>query len=108
MKLKFELRRYRDSSKRVPYSEWFRGLDERTAGRVDAYVDRMSTGNFGNTRSVGGGVAELKINAGPGYRVYYLRDGVEIVILLCVGDKSSQAADILRAQAYAGDYWERR
>jgi putative addiction module killer protein len=108
MNLKYELRRYQDSSKRIPYSEWFRGLDDRTAGRIDAYVDRMKSGNFGNSRSVGHGVAELKIEVGPGYRVYYLRDGVKIVILLCGGDKGSQAADILRALVYAGDYWERR
>jgi putative addiction module killer protein len=68
----------------------------------------MRTGNFGNSRSIGQGVAELKIDAGPGYRIYYLRESGEIVILLCGGDKRSQTADMLRAQAYAGDYWERR
>ena len=108
MKHRFELKRYQDSSKRIPYSEWIRGLDGTTAGRIRSYVGRLNSGNFGISRSVGRGVVELKIDIGPGYRVYYLRDGFEIVILLCGGDKSSQAADILRAQVYAGDYWERR
>ncbi len=83
MKRNYELRRYREPAGRIPYSEWLRALDNTTAARVGAYVDRMKTGNFGNSRSVGRGVAELKIDAGPGYRVR-------------------------RAQAYAGDYWERR
>lgn len=104
----FELKRYQDPAGRIPYSDWLRGLDNLTAARVGAYVDRMKTGNFGKSRSVGRSVAELKINAGPGYRVYYLRDDRAIVVLLCGGDKSTQTADILRAQAYAGDYWERR
>lgn len=108
MKRNYELRRYRDAAGRIPYSEWLRKRDNTTAARVGAYVDRMKAGNFGNSRSVGGGVSELKIDAGPGYRVYYLRDEGEIVVLLCGGDKGSQAADIRRARAYAGDYWERR
>lgn len=83
-------------------------MDNRTAARVGAYVDLMKTGNFGNSRSVGRGVAELKIDAGPGYRVYYLQDAGKIVVLLCGGDKGSQTADIRRARAYAGDYRERR
>lgn len=108
MKLKFELVRYQDRSKRIPYSEWIRELDGKTAGRIRSYVGRLKSGNFGDSRSVGHGVVELKIDFGPGYRVYYLRDGEEIVVLLCGGDKGSQAGDILRAWAFAVDYWERR
>jgi putative addiction module killer protein len=108
MKLGFELILYRDSSKRFPYSEWIQGLDGKTAGRIRSYVGRLKSGNFGNSRSVGHGVVELKIDFGSGYRVYYLRDGEEIVVVLCGGDKSSQAGDIVRAWGYAVDYWERR
>lgn len=108
MKPFYELRRYQDSNGRVPYSDWLRDLDDRTAARVGAYVDRMKTGNFGNSRSVGQGVVELKIDAGPGYRVYYLRDADKVVVLLCGGDKGSQTSDIRRAHTYVGDYWERR
>ncbi|MEK7382047.1 MAG: type II toxin-antitoxin system RelE/ParE family toxin, partial [Elusimicrobiota bacterium] len=57
---------------------------------------------------VGRGVSELKIDLGPGYRIYYLRDGRTIVVLLCAGDKGSQQADIRCAREYAADYWERR
>jgi len=83
-------------------------LNDAIAGRVLAYVDRMKSGNLGNSRSVGAGVRELKIDFGPGYRVYYLRDGREIVVLLCAGDKGSQKADIRQAHEYAADYWRRR
>ena len=108
MKRNYELRRYQDAAGRIPYSEWLRALDNTTAARVGAYADRIKTGNFGNSRSVGLGVTELKSDAGPGYRVYYLRNEGEIVVLLCGGDKRSQAADIRRARVYANDYWERQ
>jgi len=67
----------------------------------------MKNGNFGRSRSVGDGVLELKINFGPGYRVYYLREGSVVVILLYGGDKGSQQADILKAVEYAADYRRR-
>ena len=103
-----ELRRYRTADGRVPFSEWLIVLEDSAAGRVSAYVDRMKSGNFGYSRSVGAGVSELKIDFGPGYRVYYLRDGHAIVVLLCGGHKGSQKADIRQAQDYAADYWRRR
>lgn len=80
-----ELRRYRTTDGHVPYSEWLCDLSDATAGRVSAYVDRMKAGNFGRSRSVGSGVSELKMDFGPGYRVYYLRDGDVVVVLLCGG-----------------------
>jgi len=82
-------------------------LSSSVAGRVAAHVDRMKNGNFGRSRSVGDGVLELKINFGPGYRVYYLREGSVVVILLYGGDKGSQQADILKAVEYAADYRRR-
>src|SRR5271163_4147268 len=103
-----ELRRYRASDGHVPYSEWLRDLDDSIAGRVAAYVDRMKSGNFGNSEPVGQGVSELKLDFGPGYRVYYIRDGITVVILLCGGDKRSQQADIRQAQEFATDYWRRK
>ena len=103
-----ELRRYRTVGGHVPFSEWIGSLDSRVAGRVSAYVDRMKSGHWGDSRSVGQGVTELKIDFGPGYRVYYLRDGHTVVVLLCAGHKRSQKADILRAQEYAADYWRRK
>lgn len=72
-----------------------------------AYVDRMKGGNFGNSEPVGQGVSELKIDFGPGYRAYYIRQGNVVVVLLCGGDKASQQADIRKALGYAADYRER-
>jgi putative addiction module killer protein len=90
------------------FEDWLQGLDKRDADRIKAYVTRMYSGNFGVTRAVGEGVLELKINFGPGYRLYYLHDGNRIVVLLCGGDKGSQAQDIARAQLCAADYWRRK
>jgi putative addiction module killer protein len=71
-------------------------------------VTRMELGHFGVHRHVGDGVWELKIRYGPGYRVYYIRDGERLIILLCGGDKGSQERDIARAKTYAADYWRRK
>lgn len=103
-----DLLRYRTADDYVPYSDWLQSLDAPTFGRVSAYVDRMKSGNFGKSEPVGHGVSELKIDFGPGYRVYYLRDGHTVVILLCGGDKSSQRADIRQAQEFAADYRRRK
>ena len=64
-------------------------------------LDRVASGNFGDTRSVGEGVNELRIDFGPGYRVYFVRRGLALILLLCGGDKSSQDCDIERAKALA-------
>jgi putative addiction module killer protein len=81
------------------YSEWFDGLrDHLGKARIAARVARLEQGNPGVTRGVGSGVQELKIDAGPGYRVYYVRQGDLLILLLCGGDKSSQDRDILRAK----------
>lgn len=72
-----------------------------------AYVDRMKGGNFGNSKPVGSGVSELKIDFGPGFRVYYLRDEDIVVVLLSGGDKASQEADIRKAWGYAAAYRDR-
>lgn len=90
------------------YEQWLERLDRQDADRVDAYVSRMERGNFGVTRSVGEGVLELKIHVGPGYRVYYLRHGARVVVLLFGGDKSTQVKDIAQAKAYSADYWRRQ
>ena len=105
---RIELRRYKISSGQVPFSLWLNAQDNAVGARVRAYVDRIKTGNLAHSRSVGRGVSELKINFGPGYRIYFLRDGEAIVVLLCAGDKGSQHADIRRAQEYAADYWRRK
>ena len=82
-----------------PFSEWFNGLAPVTAVRIDRYIRRMESGNFGNARSVGQGVHELRIAFGPGFRVYFGMHGNTLVILLGGGDKRRQAADIAAAVA---------
>ena len=69
-----------------------------------ARLNRIRLGNFGDCKSVGSGVEELRIDFGPGYRVYYGRDGVLVVILLCGGSKRAQDRDILKAKGYWGKY----
>jgi putative addiction module killer protein len=71
---------------------------------VRARLNRIRLGNFGDCKSVGSGVEELRIDFGPGYRIYYGREGSLVVILLCGGSKASQARDILRAQRYWKEY----
>lgn len=86
------------------FDNWFNRLrDLRARVRVQARIDRLATGNPGDHKSVGGGVNELRIDEGPGYRVYYTQRGAVLVILLCGGDKSTQRADIERAKALASN-----
>ena len=83
----------------VPFDEWFDSLrDMRMQAAVDARLTRIRAGNFGDCKSVGGGVFELRISFGSGLRVYYGLHGQKIVVLLGGGDKSSQSRDIHRAQ----------
>jgi putative addiction module killer protein len=84
------------------YEEWFDSLsDGRAKARIDVRIRRLSLGNPGETRPVGEGVMELKIDYGPGYRVYYLNKGKTFVILLAGGDKKTQNKDIDRAKMLA-------
>ena len=83
----------------VPFDEWFDSLrDLRMQAAVDARLTRVRAGNFGDCKSVGGGVFELRISFGPGLRVYYGFHGRQVVVLLGGGDKRSQPRDIRRAQ----------
>ncbi len=84
------------------FLRWLKGLRDKSAQvRIGIRIRRVQDGNFGDHKSVGGGVSELRINVGQGYRVYYtIRDNT-VVILLCGGDKSSQQQDIKRAQQMA-------
>jgi putative addiction module killer protein len=84
------------------FSGWLRDLrDMRARAKVLARIDRLSLGNPGDVAPVGDGISEMRIHYGPGYRVYYTQRGEEIVMLLCGGDKSSQAADIRAAKKLA-------
>ena len=85
-----------------PFRRWLRALRDRQAqARIAVRLDRMADGNFGDHRSVGQGVSELRINVAQGYRVYYTIRDQTVVLLLCGGDKASQQQDIHRAQQMA-------
>lgn len=81
------------------FADWFIRLkDPRAKVRIQARIDRIEMGNFGDVAPVGQGVSELRINYGPGYRVYFVQQGNVVVILLCGGDKSTQRDDINKAK----------
>ena len=87
------------------FDRWFAALRDQTVVRaVDRRVGRLRQGNFGDSKSVGDGVSELRLDLGQGYRIYFTRQGNVIVILLCGGDKSSQERDIDRAKSLALAY----
>lgn len=81
------------------FSKWLKGLrDSKAKARILAKLESLRLGNFGDTKALGGGIQELRIHIGLGYRIYYLRKNKFVLLLLCGGDKSSQVRDIRRAQ----------
>jgi len=104
-----EIRHYVTASGNDPYQQWLDGLKD-VKGRViiQRRIDRVTNGNFGDHRFCRDGVWELRIDYGPGYRVYYAREGDTVVLLLCGGSKRSQSADIKEAALYWLDYRRRR
>ena len=84
------------------FAKWFNGLNDRNAkSRIQARIDRLKLGNFGDVSPVGEGVSELRIHYGPGSRVYFIKQQDTVVILLSGGDKSSQKFDIRKAKQLA-------
>ncbi|MBI5204429.1 MAG: type II toxin-antitoxin system RelE/ParE family toxin [Nitrospirae bacterium] len=97
----FTLEYYISESNKIPFKDWLEGLkDIRARAKIRISLDRVRLGNFGHVKSVGEGVHELKIDYGPGYRVYYAFAGNTIILLLLGGDKASQSKDIARAKEY--------
>jgi len=87
------------------FALWMKGLrDRRAVARINARLRRVSLGNFGDAKPVGGGISELRIPHGPGYRVYFFREGQAVIVSLCGGDKGTQRRDIARAEALMGDW----
>jgi putative addiction module killer protein len=98
-----EILHYVTESGKDVFGEWLRHLpDKRAAAKIAVRINRLAAGNFGDCKALREGVWELKIDYGPGYRVYYARSGRTCVLLICGGDKRNQAADINRAI----EYWE--
>lgn len=91
-----------DLIKSATFDRWLQDLrDERAVARILARLDRLAVGNPGDSKPVGEGISEMRIDYGPGYRLYFLRRGPLLIILLCGGDKSTQDRDIARAKALA-------
>jgi putative addiction module killer protein len=102
---KIEILEYVNEKGKNVFHEWLCKLrDKATRARIRVRLNRVRLGNFGDCKSVGNGVNELIVNYGPGYRVYFGRDGSKIIILLCAGSKKSQSKDIELAKQYWTEY----
>jgi putative addiction module killer protein len=103
-----EVRLYQDRRGRCPFESWLNRLrDVKARAIVRERIARLMLGNFGDSKSLGEGIRELRVAYGPGYRLYYGLEGTTIIVLLCGGAKSSQERDIVAAKAYWDDYRER-
>ncbi len=92
-----------------PFQTWLENLkDKKGRYLIKTRIDRLEDGNLGDCKSLNGGVSELRIKFGPGYRVYFGKEDSRIILLLCGGDKSSQKNDVLKAKRYWEDYKERK
>jgi putative addiction module killer protein len=103
-----DIREYHDRGGHSPFRVWYDRLNAEAARKVTTGLYRVGLGNFSNTKSVGAGVFEFKINFGPGYRVYFGKDGEQIVILLGGGSKQRQQNDIKLALERWEDYKQRK
>ncbi|MFT5323274.1 MAG: putative addiction module killer protein [Planctomycetaceae bacterium] len=99
---------YETEDGKVPFQRWFASLGTKAALKITTAVAQMKCGNFGDHKSVGSGVWERRINFEKGYRIYYARDGDELVILFCGGTKSRQQSDIHKAKELWSEYRKRR
>ena len=102
-----EIQYYHAPNGKNPFTEWLESIrDKSTQNRIDKRLERLEDGNFGDCKSVGDGVFELRLRFGSGYRIYFGQIDNTLVLLLCGGDKASQARDIKRAKIYWREYKE--
>ena len=103
--MEIEIEIYETRTGKCPFLDWIEGLKEiHTRAKILTRLDRLKLGNFGDCKSIGGGIYELRIHYGPGMRIYYSKIRRKIVLLLCGGNKGSQKKDIKNAQAFLEDY----
>jgi putative addiction module killer protein len=103
-----EVRAYIDARGRCPFARWLDGLPAPAHAKVQTAIARMELGNLSNVRAVGAGVSEFRIDFGPGYRIYFGRDGDTLIILLAGGTKQRQQHDIEAAKALWREYRQRK
>jgi putative addiction module killer protein len=103
-----DVREYIDTAGRSPFTRWMRALNVQAAAKVATALERIADGNLSNAKTVGSGVLEYKIDFGPGYRIYFGRDGDRLVILLAGGTKKRQQQDIRQARLNWDDYRKRK
>jgi putative addiction module killer protein len=103
-----DVREYVDRRGRSPYATWFDSLNAEAAAKVATAVTRISLGNFSNVEGIGSAVFEYKLDFGPGYRIYFGKDGETLVVLLGGGSKKRQQRDINAAMANWQDYKRRK
>lgn len=105
----YAIEHYQTTEGKDVLAAWLATLrDRRAVARIAARIERLAYGLFGDRKPLRDGVCELRIDEGPGYRVYYTRSGRRVILLLCGGDKSTQATDIQRAVDYWKDWQERK
>lgn len=101
----FEIHHYISRSGKDVFDDWLSELaDTRTEAKIAARINRLTVGNFGDCKALGQGLYELRIDWGPGFRIYYAIIGPSCVLLLCGGDKRTQSVDIVKAHEYLTDY----
>ncbi len=109
MNIKYEIEIYELPGGKRPLEKWIEKLkDLQAAAAIKIRLRRVQLGNLGDSKSVGNGVHELRINFGPGYRVYYGKSGEKIILLLCGGNKAAQEKDIKIAKEYLQEFMRRR
>ena len=101
MQIPLEIKYYKNSHGSSPFLEWMENLSDRVGrAKIKLHIDKLLRGNFGNCRSVGDGLHELKIHYGPGYRVYFCWLGRQLILIFCGGSKRTQDRDIEKAKQY--------
>jgi putative addiction module killer protein len=108
MSMVTDVREYIDEAGRSPFGKWFDGLKGPAAAKVTTALERITQGNFSNFGPAGAGVLEDKIDWGPGYRIYFGRDGETLVILVGGGTKKRQSSDIKTAREHWAEYKKRK
>jgi putative addiction module killer protein len=104
--MKLTIREYITSRGKNPFRDWLKSLDMGVQARIQARVLRFESGNLGDNKAVVGGIWAARLDFGPGYRLYFGRDGLSVIVLLVGGDKASQSKDIAAAKRYWDDFRE--